>query len=146
MKFVVGDKVQKVGGDYTFVGIHRERAAERDLAEWDAEIEAEFQRTVRGAKAAGKRKGKVPYVRLPLWFASAAAKATNTRKALVWIWLVRLAFENQSLEFSVPNARLKEFGVGRTTKLRVLRELEAAGLIIVTCRSRKAIRVALICI
>jgi len=67
-------------------------------------------------KAPAKQKKPDRYIKLPLWFASAAAKATNTRKAMVWIWLVWLAFENRSLEFPVPNGRLRQWGVSRYTK------------------------------
>jgi hypothetical protein len=90
------------------------------------------------------KKAPDAFVKLPLWFAREAAKATNTRKALVWIWLVRLAFENRSLEFPVPNARLAKFGVSKHTKLRALREMEAAGLIRVTWSPGKTTRVTLI--
>ena len=95
-------------------------------------------------KAPVKQKNPDRYIKLPLWFASAAAKATNTRKALVWIWLVRLAFEHRSLEFPVPNARLAKLGVSKHTKLRALREMEAAGLIRVTWPPGKTTRVTLI--
>src|SRR5690348_16564876 len=94
--------------------------------------------------ARSTKKAPDAWVKVPLWFARKAAKATNTRKALVWIWLVRLAFESRSLEFSVPNARLGKLGVSRTIKDRTLRELEAAGLIIVTRRQGKTVRVALV--
>jgi hypothetical protein len=90
------------------------------------------------------KKAPDAFVKLPLWFAREAAKATGTRKALVWIWLVRLAFETRSLEFPVPNARLKKFGVSRNIKDKTLRELEAAGLIRVSRRHGKTVRVSLI--
>jgi hypothetical protein len=95
-------------------------------------------------KAPVKQKKPDRYIKLPLWFASAAAKATNTRKAMVWIWLVWLALENRSLEFPVPNGRLRQWGVSRYTKDKALRELEAAGLIVVTRQRGKTVRVALI--
>jgi hypothetical protein len=90
------------------------------------------------------KKAPDAFIKLPLWFARAAAQATNTRKALVWIWLVRLTFENRSLEFPVPNGRLRQWGVSRYTKDKALRELEAAGLIVVTRQRGKTVRVALI--
>jgi hypothetical protein len=90
------------------------------------------------------RKAPDAFVKLPLWFARAAAKATNTRKALVWIWLVRLAFENRSLEFSVPNGRLRKMGISRHTKDRALRELETAGLIKVDRQAGKTVRISLV--
>jgi len=42
--------------------------AERDLDEWDAEIEAEFQREVAATKAAGRRKKGRRLVAFPLAF------------------------------------------------------------------------------
>jgi hypothetical protein len=95
-------------------------------------------------KAPAEQKKPDRYIKLPMWFAGAAAKATNTRKAMVWIWLVWLAFENRSLEFPVPNGRLRQWGVSRHTKDKALRELEAAGLIVVTRQRGKTVRVALI--
>ena len=75
------------------------------------------------------KKVKDKFVKVPLWWAEQAAQATRTRKAMVWIWLLRLSFEKHSTTFQVPNGRLLGRGVSRFTKVRALRELEEAGLI-----------------
>jgi Bacterial regulatory proteins, gntR family len=75
------------------------------------------------------RNKPVPYVKVPMWFAEEAAKATKTTKALVWIWLLHLHFKTHRTTFPVPNGKLQKLGVSRHTKRRALRELEAAGLI-----------------
>ncbi len=66
------------------------------------------------AAAPVKRKKADPFVKVPLWWAEAAAKATRTLKA-----------------------KLEKKGVARETKRRALRELELAGLIKVTWRRGK---------
>jgi hypothetical protein len=88
------------------------------------------------AMAPVKRKKVEPFVKVPLWWAQAAAKATNTQKALVWIVLLHTAWKAKSSTFPLPNGRLAKVGVGRFSKYRVLRELEDAGLIVVIGRRK----------
>ena len=79
------------------------------------------------------------FAQVPLDWAARAAKATNTPKALVWVWLAFLAWEKKSSTFKVPNERLSELGgFSRWTKTRALRELEADGVIKVDWRDRKS--------
>ena len=73
-----------------------------------------------------KAKGKDKFVQVPLWWAEHAAKATRTPKAMVWVWLVYLTWEQRSMTFRLPNERLHIRGVSRFTKQRALRELEKA--------------------
>jgi hypothetical protein len=87
---------------------------------------------------------KNPFVKLPWWFAIEAAKATKSTKALVWVELVYRAWKAKSLTFPLPNMRLKKMGVGREAKRRVLRDLEAAKLIMIKRRHKKAPLVTLI--
>ena len=67
--------------------------AKRDLAEWDREIEADFQRYAAADRAVSKRQHKhkkvEPYVKVPVWWIRAATEATHTKKALVAIELLR---------------------------------------------------------
>ena len=121
-----------------------DRNTERDLAEWDAEIEAAFQRKVVATQLAGRKKTVEPFVKVPLWWITAATKATNNRKALVCIELLYASWKAKSLTFPLPNARLQKRGITRETKRRALRDLERGGLIIVERPSRKTPIVTLI--
>jgi hypothetical protein len=76
-----------------------------------------------------RTKGADKFVKVPLWWAEQASQATHTPKAMVWIWLLHLAWSQHSKTFRLPNERLGAQGVGRNVKNRALRELEAAGLI-----------------
>jgi hypothetical protein len=84
------------------------------------------------------KKTQDKFAQVPLWWAEQAAQATDTRKAMVWVWLMRLNFETRSKTFSLPNARLLKCGVSRFTKGRALQELEAAGLIRVSRKPGKS--------
>jgi hypothetical protein len=69
------------------------------------------------------------FVQVPLWWAEQAAQATRTPQAMVWLWLLHLAWKERSATFRLPNERLAVRGVSRFVKMRALRDLEAAGLI-----------------
>jgi hypothetical protein len=56
----------------------------------------------------------------------------------VALWLLRLAWKDHNKTVSLPNAQLEAHGIDRRTKRRALQELEAAGLIRIERRSRKA--------
>jgi hypothetical protein len=75
------------------------------------------------------RKASDKFVKVPLWWAEQAARATRTPKAMVWIWLLYLAWSQHTKTFRLPNERLGVRGVSPDVKTRALRELEAAGLI-----------------
>jgi hypothetical protein len=96
------------------------------------------------AATPAKRKKAEPFVKVPLWWAVEAAKATNTAKALVWIELLHASWKAKSLTFPLPNGRLKKAGVSRFVKYRVLRELEKAKLITVKWRHGKSAVVTLV--
>jgi hypothetical protein len=121
-------------------------ATKRNLAEWDAEIETDFQRAVRTTKTAAsvKRKKAEPFVKVPLWWVVEAAKATHTPATVVCIELLHTSWKVKSQTFPLPNGRLKKMGVSREVKRYVLRDLEAAGLITVERRSHKTPIVTLV--
>jgi hypothetical protein len=91
-------------------------------------------------------KQKEPFVKVPLWWAAAAAKATRTQKALVWVRLLHIAWKAKSLTFPLPNGNLEHDGINRFAKYRALRELEKAGLIVVERRHGKTLQVSIICL
>jgi DNA-binding transcriptional ArsR family regulator len=83
-------------------------------------------------------------VQVPLWWAEQAVEATRTPKAMVWVWLLHLAWASHSKTFRLPNERLRLRGVSRDTKTRALRDLEKAGLIQVTREVGKSPTVTLL--
>jgi hypothetical protein len=85
-----------------------------------------------------------PFAMLPLAWAAKAAAATNTPKALVWIWLVQQARRTKSNTIAISNEALARYGIGRHTKLRALRQLEAAGLVTLEHHPGKAVVVRLL--
>jgi hypothetical protein len=87
---------------------------------------------------------KDAFVKVPLWWAAEAAKATHLPRMLVLIELLHRSWKAKSLTFPFPNGRLEKKGVGREAKRRVLRDLEAAGLITVDRRHGKTVWVTLV--
>jgi ribosomal protein S19E (S16A) len=81
---------------------------------------------------AGKSKDR--FVKVPLWWAEAAAKATRTPGFMVCIELLHASWKAKSVTVLVSNKRLRKAGVSREIKRRVLRDLEAAGLITIERR------------
>jgi hypothetical protein len=87
------------------------------------------------------------FVQVPLWWAEAAAKATTGgATALVLIYLLHASWKARSTTFPLPNRYLKQHGVSREVKRRVLRELEKAGLITIDRRHGKSPRVTFVVI
>jgi hypothetical protein len=91
-----------------------------------------------------KRRKEPPFVKVPLWWAEAAAKATRLPRMLVLIELLHRSWKAKSLTFPLPNGNLEKKGVGREAKRRVLRDLEAAGLITIERRPCKTVKVTLV--
>lgn len=90
------------------------------------------------AAAPAKRKRKVePFVRVPLWWVTAASKATQDPGMLVCIELLYASWKTRNSTFPLANTRLARLGASREVKRRVLRDLERAGLIVVERPQRK---------
>ena len=80
---------------------------------------------------------KNAFVKMPLWWAAEATKATRSPATMVLVELLYRSWQAKSLTFSLPNGRLGKNGISRKVKCRVLRDLEAAGLITVERNHRK---------
>jgi hypothetical protein len=105
-------------------------SGQRDLDEWDAEIEAEFQRVVAATKAAGQRKKGRKLVAFPLAFLVDVCRRTEGRTALVVAMLIyRRTHVCRSQTVTLPADELAELGIIRSRKNEVLPKLEVAGLI-----------------
>jgi hypothetical protein len=89
------------------------------------------------ATAPARRKKPEPFVKVPLGWVAAAAKATRSPAIVVCTELLYLSWKARSPTFKLPNGRLGRLGVSRETKRRVLRALEDAGLIKVDRPVRK---------
>jgi hypothetical protein len=80
---------------------------------------------------------KDAFVKMPLWWAAEAAKATRDPSMLVLVELLHRSWKAKNLTFPLPNGRLSKNGVSRKVKCRVLRDLEIAGLITIERRHGK---------
>jgi hypothetical protein len=84
------------------------------------------------------------FAKIPLDWAAAATQATKTPRAMVWVLLQHMAWQNSSATFPVSNVVLVKYGVSREVKRRTLTALEAAGLIAVERRHGRSPLVTLI--
>jgi hypothetical protein len=105
-------------------------------------IEVETLDTGPPTKKRQRREGT--FVQVPLQWASKALTATNSKKAMVCVYLLYCAWRKKSDTFALPNGALAEFGVSRKIKYRALRQLEAAGLIVIEHRPRRTPIITLI--
>jgi hypothetical protein len=102
----------------------------RSEADWDAEIEADFQRVIAAAKAAGRKKRGQRLVGAPFAFLADVCRLTKGRAPLVVALLIyRRTVVCRSRTVTLPGAELAEMGVGREMKSWALEQLAAAGLI-----------------
>jgi hypothetical protein len=85
-----------------------------------------------------------PFAVLRLTWAASAAAATNTPKALVWIWLIQRARKIKGNTVTMSNEALARYGISRHVKLRALRQLETAGLVTLERHLGKGIVVTLL--
>jgi hypothetical protein len=103
---------------------------ERDLDEWDAEIEADFRRAVAATKAGGQRKRGRKLVAFPLAFLADVCRLTEGRTALVVAQLIyRRTHVCRNQTVTLPAGELADLGIIRQRKNEALVQLEAAGLI-----------------
>jgi hypothetical protein len=84
-----------------------------------------------------------PFVKVPLWWIEAAAKATKSPRTLVLMELLHTAWKIKRSTFPLGNMKLARRGVSREVKRKVLRDLERAGLVRVDRRDRKTVVVTL---
>ena len=110
----------------------------------DEDDEREFlalQQRSAGAHAPVKVKARArkttdQFALVPIWWVEQASKVTSTPGALVLVWMLYMAWKTGSNTFPLTNVQLR--GVHRNTKYKMLRELEAAGLIQVRREGKKA--------
>src|SRR5262245_64854245 len=71
------------------------------------------------------------FAKVPLGWAAAAAKATKTPRAMVWVVLQHVAWQTNSATFPLSNSVLAKYGVSSEVKRRALGALEFSGLVFV---------------
>jgi hypothetical protein len=96
------------------------------------------------ARKSRKAKQGEEFAIVPLKWAAAIAKDTNTQRGLVWIVLLYMSWKAKSKTFPVSNVALARYGNSYDTKLRTLKDLEAAGRITIQQRNGCAPIVTLI--
>jgi hypothetical protein len=103
---------------------------ERDLKEWDAEIEADFQRAVAATKTAGKAKRGRRLMGAPLAFWVALREAGLPWLAVVLaIYIYRRTKVTNSNTVTLIAAELAELKIDRHKRSRATRQLATAGVI-----------------
>ena len=106
------------------------KAVARNLDEWDAEIEAEFQRCVAATKAGGQRKRGRKLVAFPWAFLVDVCQRTRGRTTLVVAeYIYRRTHVCRSQTVTLPASELKELGVSRQRRQEALVSLHDAGFI-----------------
>jgi hypothetical protein len=101
-----------------------------------------LETTPRQKKSEAKRQEE--FAKVPLQWAAELAKGTGTRRAMVWIVLLHLAWKNGSMTFPFSNVMLTRLGVDRRMKYHMLEKLEEAGLIKVEHRPKQSPIVTLV--
>ena len=102
----------------------------RDTAEWDAEIEAEFSRTVAATRRPAQLKRGRRLVAFPWAFLVDVCQRTEGRTALaVAMYIYRRTHVCRSQTVTLPISELRELGIDRKRRHEALTMLEAAGLI-----------------
>jgi hypothetical protein len=83
-------------------------------------------------------KMREPFARVPLAWAAKAAAATGCPGVMVWLWLLYEFWRHDGKPVPVANKKLKEWGISRKVKYRILHDLEIAELATVIRRPRQA--------
>jgi hypothetical protein len=102
--------------------------SERNLAEWDREIEADFQKTVAGWKRQGRRHR---HIGCPFELFTTAVKRTKghqTALALA-LYIYRRQQICKDNTVTLVSAELAEMGIDRWSGRKALNKLQAIGLV-----------------
>jgi hypothetical protein len=106
------------------------KLTQRELDEFDAEIEASFQRAVAKTKVNGQRRREQRMVGAPLAFIAEVCRLTTRRASLIVALLIyRRTCVCHSQTVTLPGAELAELGIDRKLKRKALVQLVAAGII-----------------
>jgi hypothetical protein len=99
-------------------------------AELDAEMEADFQRTVAATRAAGKRKRGRQHMGAPLAYWALVCRIASTDATVpIALCIYRRVVVCGTSTITLPQRELTELGISRFAKMRSLARLEKVGLI-----------------
>jgi hypothetical protein len=84
------------------------------------------------------------YARVLLKTMAAAAKASNTKRAFIWIWLQYETWRTRSATVSISNGELEQYGITRQVKYLALADYERAGLITIQKQNRHSLVVTVV--
>jgi hypothetical protein len=118
----------------------RELALTRELKE--EILAAQAARTAtEGSRKLKRRSQRVEFVMLPYAQTMCAAGKVGSAALAVMVELAYQVFKTHKTEVVLSNAMLRSIGISRKEKLRALRQLEAAGVVVVDWKVRKSPRV-----
>jgi hypothetical protein len=108
---------------------HHSTMTQAELDAWDAETEADYQKTVSATTRPGKRK-RARYIGCPWEFFVDVRRRTHGSTALtVALYVYRQTRVHRSQTITLSGAELAELGVDRSRKREALMSLEAAGIV-----------------
>jgi hypothetical protein len=110
---------------------------ERDLDEWDAEIEAAFQRAVAGAKRTGRKRRGKRFIGCPPEFFARLARIRTKSGAVIAVgmclyrrhYIINRVVSGPPKPIGLPKADLLDLDISRGQAARALKKLAAAALI-----------------
>jgi hypothetical protein len=108
---------------------HYSTMTQAELAEWDAEWEADYAKAVAATKRPGKRKHAQRYIGAPWEFFARICRLPHKSTTMIVALLVyRQTKVRRSQTVTLSGPELAELGVDPRRKREALRSLEAAGI------------------
>jgi hypothetical protein len=118
---------------------------------WPVEVQNGMQGVRRGdgtfkpfARTSKLKPPKAPFAMVNLDEAMAAYADAGTPGALLWPLLLYLHYEAGGAPFPLSNDRLRQYGVPRTTKRRLLARWAKSGLISLEQKGQESVRVTVL--
>jgi hypothetical protein len=99
---------------------------------------------INGKKTQRKRRLDDAFGQVDLAWAARAAKMLRSPATFMLIYLQYVAWQKKSKTFSLPNTDLRQYGISRQTKSRLLRAFTAKGLISTHHNGHQAVTVTLL--
>ncbi len=95
------------------------------------------QRLAELKAAAPVKHKRQPFVKVPMALAARAACATGSQRMMVWLYVLHRCWQRQAPSIVLSNSALMAYGISREVKRQALKDLAAAGLIVVDYRPNK---------